>query len=356
MPTGLILWLTLDMMWKNISRLVLKWLHLIGLMGIGCCAFAQQPISNLQRYMIEGYAQGTTYAITYYATQEMCSKAQADSLFAVIDQSMSLYKPDSKISQFNDPNCSSIQMDAHMAKVLKKSFQINKQSKGIFDITVKPLVSLWGFGPENLTAIPDSATIKETLTYVGMDKLKLRGRKLVKKDNRVSIDLNGIAQGYTVDVVHDFLLKRKVPAFIVEVGGEIKTHGYKPNQELFKVLIQRPAVAREQHNYIVALHNKAVTTSGSYEKFRTVKNYRFSHHMDAKTGYPLKSNIISVTVIADHAMEADGLDNVFMAMQPEDAVAFANTKNKIDIYLLYLDQGLVKEAYSAGFAKYIITD
>src|SRR5690606_38167801 len=247
-------------------------------MGIGCCAFAQQPISGLQRFNLEGYAQGTTYAVSYYANDEQVKKAQLDSIFQGIDQSMSLYKPNSIISKFNSDTNSEIVMDNHMQAVLKKSFKINKLSRGIFDITVKPLASLWGFGPEKTVGIPDSNVVKEALTYVGMDKLKIRGKQLRKKDNRVEIDLNCIAPGYTVDVLYDFIQSRKIKSFLVEVGGEIRTYGYKPKEEPYKILIQRPDEAKEQRNYIIALHNKAVTTSGSYEKYRTVDNYRFSHH------------------------------------------------------------------------------
>ena len=335
---------------------MINWLNLFGILGIGCCAYAQQPISNLQRYTIEGTAQGTTYAVSYYAEDEEVSKLQLDSIFQVIDASMSLYDPNSLVSQFNNNVVSELQMDQHMKTVIKKSFEVNKQSNGIFDITVKPLVSLWGFGPEKVTGIPDSNLVQSTLAYIGMDKLRMKGNKLMKKDKRVAIDLNGIAQGYTVDVLYDFLKSKKITSFLVEVGGEIRTYGFKPQNETYKILIQRPDEAKEQRNHIISLHNKAVTTSGSYEKYRTVNNYRFSHHMDAKTGYPLKSTIITVTVIADKAMDADGLDNVFMAMKPAEAVAFANAKNKIDIYLLYLDQGIVKEAYSKGFTKYILTN
>src|SRR5690606_40553863 len=130
-------------------------------MGIGCCAFAQQPISGLQRFNLEGYAQGTTYAVSYYANDEQVEKAQLDSIFQVIDQSMSLYKPSSLISKFNSDTNSEIVMDNHMQAVLKKSFQINKLSKGIFDITVKPLVSIWGLGTENKVGIPESNAVKE---------------------------------------------------------------------------------------------------------------------------------------------------------------------------------------------------
>ncbi len=325
---------------------------------IGCCAYAygQQPISALQKHELYGWAQGTSYTISYYAPTASITQSSIDSIFAVIDQSMSLYKKDSQISRFNEPNTDKMKLDPHMLKVMKESFRVYKDSKGLFDVTVMPLVSLWGFGPKEVIDIPDSLTIRETMEHVGMDKLRLSGKTLKKKAPKVEVDLNGIAQGYTVDVLHDFLLKKKIASFIVEVGGEIRAYGTKPDQSTFKVLVQRPEQAIGGSDHILELRNKAVTTSGSYEKFRKVKDYRFSHHMDPKTGFPIQSQIISVTVVANTAMEADAYDNVFIAMKPEDAISFANSKNIIDIYLMYLEEGTVKEAQSAGFKKYLLTD
>lgn len=323
---------------------------------IGCCAYGQQPISALQKHELYGRAQGTTYTISYYAPTASIAQSSIDSIFAVIDQSMSLYKKDSQISRFNEPNTDKMKLDPHMLKVMKESFRVYKDSKGLFDVTVMPLVSLWGFGPKEVIDIPDSLTIRETMEHVGMDKLRLWGKTLKKKAPKVEVDLNGIAQGYTVDVLHDFLLKKKIASFIVEVGGEIRAYGTKPDQSTFKVLVQRPEQAIGGSDHILELRNKAVTTSGSYDKFRKVKDYRFSHHMDPKTGFPIQSQIISVTVVANTAMEADAYDNVFIAMKPEDAISFANSKNIIDIYLMYLEEGTVKEAQSAGFKKYLLTD
>lgn len=323
---------------------------------IGCSANAQQPISALQRYEFYGQAQGTGYTITYYHKSPIITQISIDSIFEVIDKSMSLYRADSKISAFNLSSTNQIDLDPHMQKVLKRAFQVNKESKGLFDITVKPLVFLWGFGPEKTVGIPDSSSILQTLQLIGMNKLKMSANKLIKKSSGMQIDLNGIAQGYTVDVLADFLKSKAVKSFIVEVGGEIRAEGYKPGKERYKVLLQRPEQAQGVKESIIELKNMAITTSGSYEKFRTVKNYRFSHHMDPKTGYPLKSNIISVSVISKKAMDADAYDNVFMAMKPLDAIAFANKKNKMDIYLIYLDEGVVKEAYSKGFKKYLISN
>ena len=323
---------------------------------IGCCVYSQQPISTLQRHEIFGKAQGTTYSISYYSASENIKKASIDSIFRVIDESMSLYLPQSRISEFNHLSTKKIKLDSHMYNVLKSAFYVNNDSKGLFDITVKPLVELWGFGPDKLQDLPDSNMISTTLKKVGMDKLKIRGKTLIKKINGVEIDLNGIAQGYTVDVLHDFLLQKNINNFIVEVGGEIRSQGNKPENESFKVLIQRPESSLANATYVVELINKSITTSGSYENYRQVENYNFSHHMDPKTGYPLQSKIISVTVIADKAIDADAYDNVFMAMAPTEALSFANSKNIMDIYLLYLEDGIVKEAFSNGFKNYLLTD
>lgn len=333
-----------------------KCCNLILFLLIGCFGYSQQPISSLQRYEIFGKAQGTTYTISYYYPSEVIQKTSVDSIFNVIDKSMSLYIPESKISEFNSLSSKQIKLDPHIYKVLKSAFYVNKDSKGLFDITVKPLVELWGFGPQKLRDLPDSNQVKATLKTVGMDKLKFSGKTLKKMVRGVQIDLNGIAQGYTVDVLHDFLLKKKIKNFIVEVGGEIRTHGQKPNNESFKVLIQRPESTSTNSTFVVELTNKSITTSGSYENYRQVENYNFSHHMDPRTGYPLRSKIISVTVIANKAIEADAYDNVFMAMSPKEAVSFANSKNIMDIYLLYLEEGVVKEAFSSGFKNYLLTD
>ncbi|WP_099366612.1 FAD:protein FMN transferase [Sphingobacterium sp. 1.A.4] len=335
---------------------MLRILGSILLMVIGCSAYGQQPISDLERFELFGKAQGTTYTISYYADAARVKVESIDSIFRVIDASMSLYQQDSKISSFNLASSSKIDMDKHMLQVIKKSFKINKESKGRFDITVKPLVALWGFGTKKQDGLPDSTLVQQTLQVVGLDKLKRRGNTLIKKLPGVEIDLNGIAQGYTVDVLYDFLKGNKISSFIIEVGGEIRTFGKKPDGSSYRVLVARPEQASAVPDYVINLQDKAITTSGSYEKYRTVDKYRFSHHMDPKTGYPLQSNIISVTVIAENAMDADAYDNVFMAMKPSDAIAFANKKNKMDIYLIYEEAGQVKEAFSSGFKSYLITD
>src|SRR5690606_20231465 len=137
--------------------------------------------------------------------EPLVSRGSIDSIVAVIDSSMSLYQPHSMISMFNDSTTTSIVLDPHFRTVMEKSFDIYRQSSGIFDVTVAPLVQLWGFGPEPQDALPDSLAVAECLSCVGMDKLLLMGDTLIKADPCVRVDLNGIAQGYTVDVIAGFL-------------------------------------------------------------------------------------------------------------------------------------------------------
>ncbi|MBE8712296.1 FAD:protein FMN transferase [Sphingobacterium hungaricum] len=321
--------------------------------AIVCLFITQNAFAQQSQFQINGFAQGTTYAITYYSSKEIVIKKEIDSLLVDIDQSMSIYKRNSDISNFNAVETDCIVVDSYLQDVLRFAFKTYKESNGLFDITVKPLVSLWGFGPEKVINYPDSAKVSETLNSVGMDKLVFSKNKLCKKAKGISIDVNGIAQGYSVDVVAKYLSKRGIKDYIVEIGGEVVARGVKPNQENFRIAVQRPGQENNETNYIIELKNKAITTSGSYEKFRMYKSQKISHHINPKTGYPFTSSILSATVIANTGMESDALDNVLIAMHPDEAIRFANSRKKIDIYLIYEENGILKEGFSKGFSKYI---
>jgi len=271
-----------------------------------------------------------------------------------IDRSLSNYLPSSLLSTFNRPDVDEITVDAYLKDVLEYSFRMHKQSKGMFDLTVSPLVNLWGFGPDKNTNIPDSNLIASTLKKVGMDKLIFKNGILKKREKNVSIDVNGIAQGYSVDVLANLLLRKGIKDFMIEIGGEIIVKGTKPNQEPFKIAIQRPHEMDKKVDYVVLLKDKAITTSGNYEQYRKYQGRKISHHIHPKTGYPIEGSIISATVIADTAMEADALDNVFITMRPDQAIRFANARKKIDIYLIYEEGGIIKEAYSNNFSTYLL--
>ena len=329
----------------------MKYFILISYIIIGYVAFAAYP--NLDTpYRITGFAQGTSYEIKYYADKELLNKREVDSVFSIIDGSMSLYHDNSLIKKFNAHTTKSVLLDNHMQQVVKASLHYNKLTNGYFDITIFPLLKLWGFGPDGFRYNPSSQEVDSVRQFIGIDKIALKGKKLIKKNSKVSIDLNGIAQGYTVDVLAQILNERGIYSFIVEVGGEIFCHGQKPNGDKYKVEIQRPYTDHSA-SYKVALQNKAITTSGSYEKFRVIDGQRISHHIDPFKGRPLTNNTISVTIIANSAMEADALDNYLMYLEPKKAISFIETIPHAEAYIIYTENNTLKELQSSGFNNYI---
>lgn len=311
----------------------------------GCCVYAQQP------HVISGRTQGTTYLIKYYA-DVIVLKNEVDSVLKVIDNSMSLYQPNTLIVKFNDPKEKSITMDAHMKKVVKKSFETYKITKGFFDITVYPLLKLWGFGADGAQANPNPSAIDSVRQLIGMRKLRVKGNRLIKLQPNISIDLNGIAQGYTVDVLAAHLKKRGITDFLVEIGGEIRAEGNKPTGP-FAIELYRPENIAKGEILKIRLNNNAVTSSGTYERQRNVQGKLISHHMNPLTGKPLESSIVSATVIAKTAMQADALDNYFMSLAPEEAIKFANSRKDIEVYIVYFEDNTFKELQSSGFNTYI---
>lgn len=318
---------------------------------LGYVAYAAYP-KLLQPYSITGFAQGTSYSIKYYAEDEVVKKNAIDSIFKEIDASMSIYLPSSKISQFNTVSTQSMQLDKHMLCVIKASLQYHKITKGYFDITVFPLLKLWGFGPEGFHANPSSKQVDSVRNFVGAEKLKLKSDRLSKKDKRVSIDLNGIAQGYTVDELSAFLESKGIKSFLVEVGGEIFSKGVKPDGAPYKVEIQRP-YADQTAAYKVMLRDKAITSSGNYEKYRVINGERYSHHINPFDGKPTRSKTISVTLLAKSAMEADALDNYLMYLEPSEAIAFIERIPEAEAYVIYSENNTLKELQSSGFNNYI---
>lgn len=303
-------------------------------------------------FTISGRAQGTTYQIQYVSEEPIVGESSIDSIMDAIDRSMSLYQPHSLICSFNRSFQKSAEVDGHMVNVLRESFRIHKKSNGLFDITVKPLMDLWGFGTESVNHLPEREAIDSIRALVGMDKIWLEGMILYKSNPKISIDLNGIAQGYTVDVLADFLESRGIENYLVELGGEIRVKGTKIGGNSYEISIERP-FEEQSSNLLLQISNAAVTTSGNYRNFFQHQGKTIHHHIDPKTGYPIQNNVLSATVIASTAMEADGYDNVFMALSPIEGITLANTLPNIEVYLIYDDDGILKEAFSNGFHQYV---
>jgi len=314
----------------------------------------------MREFKISGQAQGTTYSASYFATDSLVAKSQIDSILNVIDLSMSLYRPNSTINKFNANKIVKIKVDEHMAAVLNKSFQINKETDGLFDITIQPLMRLWGFYREQgQDFLPDTTRINAFLTgTTGMDKIKFRDDILSKENNHVEIDLNGIAQGYSVDVVADFIEAKGITSYVVELGGEIRAKGPKPDGKPIKIGIERPPTVDLSDNgltHIITFKEGAVTTSGDYRKYIVFDGKKYGHIINPKTGYPINNEIMSVTVFAKKAIDADGYDNALMLMSVEKAIKFVEAKKDLEAYIIYKKpDGKITDTLTTGFKDLII--
>lgn len=298
--------------------------------------------------VFEGKAQGTYYIVKYLSTDTTSLQHPIDSIFASIDHSLSLYQPGSLINRFNAGD--RIEMDEHMRAVVEKSLWISKATAGAFDITVKPLVDVWGFGVHRpaVQTVPSADTLKQVLKHVGYKNLRIKNNWLIKKQAGVEIDCDGIAQGYTSDVLAHFLELHNIKNYLVDVGGELCSKGVNQHSKNWTVGIERTDAEQPA---ILELKDKAITTSGNYRRFFEQGGVHFAHTIDPVSGQALHSNIISVTVIAENAMTADGFDNALILMGIEKALKFIQQYG-LEVYFIYKDtDGIIKEKFSPGFEK-----
>lgn len=309
------------------------------------------------KIQINGTAQGTTWHITYYATDSSISKGQIDSILQKIDTSLSVYNPQSLITRFNRSDTGII-MDNHFRAVLKKSLQTWQQTAGIFDITVSPLVQAWGFGPKKIDQLPDSATLKTLKTCVSSNNLYVQGNRLLKRKPCVQIDVNGIAQGYSVDVLAAFLEAHGIGNYLVELGGEIRVKGRKqPGHEKMKIGIEAPGdddFGLSMMQKIVTLERGAITTSGSYRKYYESEGKKITHIIDPRTAYPTQNELISVTVFAPDAITADAFDNALMVMGLQKALQWVEKRKDLAAHFIYrTPSGKVADTASRRFYKLV---
>lgn len=331
--------------------------YLLAFLPLLFCVIIAWNTQAVRAYRITGQAQGTTYQVTWYATDSLVTKDQVDSLLNNIDSSLSIYKSYSLISRFNQGGAA-VNMDEHMTHVVNKAIETYHQTEGIFDITVQPLVQAWGFGPKKMDKLPDSAMIRSLKQCVDSRFLSVQGQRLVKAKPCVKIDVNGIAQGYSVDVLAAFMESKHISNYIVEIGGEIRLKGRRqPGNEKMRIGIEAPGEDEFQLSLlqkIISLDSGAITTSGSYRKFYESEGKKISHIIDPRTGYSSQSELISVTVYAPDAITADAYDNAFMVMGLQQAMTFLENRKDMAAYFIYKDKnGKIVDTATSRFYKFI---
>lgn len=284
---------------------------------------------------ISGPVFGTSYHINVVLTDDPerleTLASGIDQVLESVDASMSTWREDSELSRFNRMADQSdwVPVSEELFEVLQKSQEIARLTEGAFDVTIGPVVNLWGFGPQaRPEQVPTADALARLLSATGHEKLSLRADPpAVRATPPQYVDLSAIAKGYGVDAVARFLDSEGVQAYLVEIGGEVRVNGRKPDGSTWRLAIEQPVSEGRQVNRIVALESRAMATSGDYRNYYESEGRRYSHTIDPETGEPIAHSLASVTVIADDCMTADALATGFNVMGYERANALAVREN-----------------------------
>ena len=322
---------------------------------------ACQPSVNEKVYLIEGEAQGSTYHIKYIAERDENLKPAIDSILEVIDLSMSTYRPDSAISKINQGD-TMVVVDEHFRKVFEASQQIWQESEGLFDPTVGVLVNAWGFGKQKISEadLPTDKKIDSLRKYVGFDKVALTEKNLIKKRyTEILFDFNAIAQGYTSDVVANYLSARGIKNYIVEIAGEMYLKGRNTVEDKsWTIGVENPLKPLDDRDLVATIQftNQGLATSGNYRKVWTDSNGRkYVHSINPLTGRATQSDVLSATVVAPSTMLADGYATMFMVMGLAKSKAFLEKHPDLAVLLVYSDDKHQEATYKTkSFEKLII--
>ncbi len=340
---------------SHLRRWLFCWLIVTGTL-LGACAGDSPPSAPVE---LSGPSMGTTWHVTYMPQTRRDSSADGqlgiEGILEEVNRSMSTYISDSEISRFNSAAHDEwFSVSAGFFEVLEAAMVIGEVSMGAYDVTVGPVVNLWGFGPEaQRDSVPSRIELGEVLQQIGQEKLRLdRDKNLILKTGQLSLDFSSIAKGYGVDQVADWLLDRGVTDFLVEVGGEMRLSGRNPRGEHWRIAIEQPDSTIGSIATAISLTDRALATSGDYRNYFELDGKRYSHTIDPRTGYPVEHDLVSVTVVHPSAMIADGWATAFTVMGAEEAMKVALERG-LAVYFIRRTLGSFSSSYSPQFKSYL---
>ncbi len=320
-----------------IKRLVV-WLLAVFILA-GCSDSAKDRLVGF-----DGSTMGTSYSVRWVAKddrQVAGIKQAAEERLALINQQMSTYIPDSEVSRFNALRTGEMSVSAELASLVQRSQAISEQTNGAFDITVGPLVNLWGFGSEGkAVSAPTSDKIASLRNRVGYQKLIVnQNPPLLIKATSLQIDLSAIAKGYAVDQLASLLVAKEINNYLVEIGGELKLSGNKPNGESWRIAIEAPLTSERAAQQVLPISNIAMATSGDYRNYFEENGVRYSHTINPLTGSPIKHALVSVTVLHPSCADADALATALMVMGDKKGLEFAKRHDLAAYFLIKAQEG-----------------
>jgi len=318
----------------NMKRLILFAILCVAIIVMIGCA------KNTTYTVIDGLTMGTTYHIIHDHADTEKIKTGIDTVLAHIDNSLSVYNPNSIISKIN--NNENVIVDSFFIEVFQRSREISSITNGAFDISASPLFNAWGFGFKNKESLTEEK-IDSLKQFIGMENIWLEGNQIAKSDSRVTINANAVAKGFGVDAVARFLEHSGVENYIVEIGGEIRCKGKNSRGALWSVGIDKPIdgnmIAGENMQAIIRLSDKSLATSGNYRKYYEEEGKKYAHTINPVSGYPVSHNLLSATVLASDCMSADAFATAFMVMGLEKSKEFLAIHSDLGALLIYDNNG-----------------
>ncbi|NCF45030.1 MAG: FAD:protein FMN transferase ApbE [Proteobacteria bacterium] len=324
---------------------------IVGLLVVNACGSDQDADSPLlpARYtQVQGNTMGTYYRVQYRQSARCAvSQSELDSLLIAFNNSLSTYVAESEISTFNGaPAQQWVALSPRFNNVMQAALEVWRQSAGAFDVTIGPLVNLWGFGPGEVVNLPTPEAQRRAARWVGMQRLQLDyANALAQKDaDAVYVDLSALAKGLGVDELADYLRATGCKDFMVDIGGEMRTQGSNASGAVWRIGVEKPLPGgRGSIQRVLTLRNGGIATSGDYRNFREIDGVRVDHVIDPRTGAPANNSVASVTVIHPQAMFADAYATTIMVLGGDAGMAFANN---LDLAVL-----LIEKSADGGFIE-----
>lgn len=327
-----------------ISRL--KTAHLAAILLLAACS--SKP--GYEERVFSGETQGTTYTVRVVRADFSDARTEAvrsaiASRLARIDSLMSTYRPDSEISRFNQhAETTPFVVSAEMIEVLLAARRVSEASGGAFDVTVAPLVRAWGFGPDGAPQPPPPEELERLRGLVDYRAVEVDAEAGTLRKTRpdVIVDLNGIAQGYTVDRLAGDLDSLGEENYMIEIGGEVKGRGHNARGVAWRIGVERPVANVREIAFILPISNTAVSTSGDYREYREVDGVRISHTIDPRTGRPVQHKLASVTVVNPSCTVADGFSTAIMVLGPEEGYQLAVKENLAALLVIHSGETFIE--------------
>lgn len=307
------------------------------------------------KIVLQGLAQGSYYAVTYYDAENRNFQPEIDSIFHAVDMSVNLWVDCSIISKVNRNE--DVTLDSIFLDNFRIAMETARLSDGYFDPTISPIVAAWGFSYKSGDSITPQLidSLKQLVDY---RKIRIENGMVVKENPNMKLDFNAIAQGYTSDLIALFLESRGIKNYLVDTGGEIMARGSKSNGQPWIVGIEKPAENWDSEQVVqtrITLCDKGLVTSGSTRKYTERNGRRYSHCIDPKTGYPVEHNVLSATVLAENSVWADALASICMVMGMEKSLPLIESMDGVEAYYIFVnDQNELETFATEGFRELII--